>query len=1181
MEKQGKNTLKHRLRAMILLFVMFSMVILMANLVSSFEFDNVKSYNAQTKTATITNAFGLGEKLADVQLKTNTALQVGLGYQKVFEYEINSLTDYTSFIKETEIYNLKRAGTKENKNLDLKYLTYKDVEVNDYISVCEYDKNSMPFNCKQELKGKHTETQAVWNDLKSMDMKAEKMIISGWADVKQGDYYEWIPNFAGVQVSEWATWSGNLSLGLVSYWKADEDYLDALGINDGTNSGTANVSGKIKYGWDFEAGESDSVTIGTAPTLSFTTGDFAIVGWYKMESALTESIFGECTNGAGEGGYGFYIQTNQLVLGKGNTDESPYSTPRLQTGVMDLVAMSYNQATDEVTFYINTTSDVQSYSSNFADVEYCVGKYVGTNYLDGVLDELMIFNRTLSSTEVTYLYNLGNAGCSYGNESCFTGGDATPTIALNSPADAITSNNYLNTFSCTGTDDSKIQNISFYVNGSLNQTNTSVFNNTATTFSTSLADGFYNWSCKVWDNATTPQSAISTRTLTINISSPIVTLNSPANNYNSTNSNIIFECQASDSYGLTNISLMINGTINQTNTSVYNNTPTLFVDYYADGFYNWSCNAWNINLKSTTAGYNNFSIDTLSPIITITSPLATIDYQLINTNQVINWSITDAHLDKCWYNYKGTNTTMICANNFININMTDYLYRNLTFWANDTFGNTASQYFGWEYRLFENSRTYNPFSIEGSIETFYYDFYAPTITNANLYWNSTSKTSTLNSLGSNRYNATTSFLIPNIASSTNVSLFWNVNINSSYGLNSTANQQNISAILIDDCSVYGRVVLNYSLQDEALKTIINTTLNPCLTEVSLSIGNIINFSGNFTNNNNPRICLNLNNLGTLNSSMNVQTKYSATSYASEFSNLQNFFVTNTSIPLNIPLYDLNSSSSTEFLITAKGENSLPLQNALINLTRKYISDGIYRSVEIPTSDTYGQAKLHIDTNNVLYRLSIEKNGAMLQIFDVTPICENSLTATCNINLDLSSGGSNFDETNISGDLVFDLRFNQTNRNITFTFSSYSGNSYNMSVSATEFGRFENVSLCGDYINSSSGILICHIPISYGNTSLIYTIYKNGIIFHKGTLDISPTSSQIYGTTGIILAFLLMLTIPLMFSGHPIGMILGVFISFILIGSLMLIDVGSWVGMGSTMMWIVISGGILLWKLTKT
>jgi hypothetical protein len=61
----------------------------------------------------------------------------------------------------------------------------------------------------------------------------------------------------------------------------------------------------------------------------------------------------------------------------------------------------------------------------------------------------------------------------------------------------------------------------------------------------------------------------------------------------------------------------------------------------------------------------------------------------------------------------------------------------------------------------------------------------------------------------------------------------------------------------------------------------------------------------------------------------------------------------------------------------------------------------------------------------------------------------------------------------------------------------------------------------------------------------------------------------------------MITIPLMFSGHPAGMILGVVMAFILIGSLTLIDVQSWIGVGSTLMWIVISGGILLWKLNKT
>jgi hypothetical protein len=187
------------------------MTLFLIGIISAYEFDNVKTYDAETKTATITNGFGLpkilgGEKIAEVSLKSEQNVQVGLGYQKVFEYEITSLTDYNSFIKQTEVYNLKNGNQLEDKQIDLKYLTYEDVEIEDYKEVCSLSKNGTE-TCSYEVIGTHTEQREVWKDLTSNDLKIETKRISGWTDVKQGDYYEWIPEFAGIKVEEWA-WGG-------------------------------------------------------------------------------------------------------------------------------------------------------------------------------------------------------------------------------------------------------------------------------------------------------------------------------------------------------------------------------------------------------------------------------------------------------------------------------------------------------------------------------------------------------------------------------------------------------------------------------------------------------------------------------------------------------------------------------------------------------------------------------------------------------------------------------------------------------------------------------------------------------------------------------------------------------------------------------------------------------------
>jgi len=203
----------------------------------------IKSYDPITKTATLNSVED--DTIAIVQLKSNLNEQVGLGYQKVFEYEIDSKTNYDNFIQEIEIYNIKNGNTKENKQIDLKYLTYEEYEVNDYEESCSLNKNGTN-ECTNKIIGTHKEQQEVWNDLSSMNVKAEKIVISGWTDVKQGDNYEWIPTFAGTKVNEWATWVQS---------SGTKTYTDIGGVNytvltynsNGTfnHTGTSNLNVSI------------------------------------------------------------------------------------------------------------------------------------------------------------------------------------------------------------------------------------------------------------------------------------------------------------------------------------------------------------------------------------------------------------------------------------------------------------------------------------------------------------------------------------------------------------------------------------------------------------------------------------------------------------------------------------------------------------------------------------------------------------------------------------------------------------------------------------------------------------------------------------------------------------------------------------------------------------------------
>ena len=218
------------------------------------------------------------------------------------------------------------------------------------------------------------------------------------------------------------TWAGNISVGLVSYYTLDDNNLnDSIGANNGTNSGTTNVSGKIISARNFTASESDYINLSTtAGTLDFTTENLSINAWIKYYSGANDQIV------SANESYGFYTVINKIALGKIGVDDAPPSTTKLLNNTWVMATVVYDQSANLVYYYMNGTADSGSpvsYSTTFlANTQVMMGRYTygggAGAYFDGLIDEVAIFNRSLSSVEVSLLYN-SYTGCQYGNESCF------------------------------------------------------------------------------------------------------------------------------------------------------------------------------------------------------------------------------------------------------------------------------------------------------------------------------------------------------------------------------------------------------------------------------------------------------------------------------------------------------------------------------------------------------------------------------------------------------------------------------------------------------------------------------------------------------------------------------------------------------------------------------------------
>lgn len=153
----------------------------------------------------------------------------------------------------------------------------------------------------------------------------------------------------------------------------------------------------------------------------------------------------------------------------------------------------------------------------------------------------------------------------------------------------------------------------------------------------------YTISVQVSDGVNSPVAQNYTLTV-LNIPSPItdttapiVILNSPADNSQTNLTNISFNANVSDNVAVQNVSLFINGTLNQTNSSGLNNTDYIFSANLPNGTYNWAYQACDnssncIFSSNRTITVNTSLNDTVPPQVQFVSPTP-----LTNSNLTQNY----------------------------------------------------------------------------------------------------------------------------------------------------------------------------------------------------------------------------------------------------------------------------------------------------------------------------------------------------------------------------------------------------------------------------------------------------------------------------------------------------------------------------------------------------------------
>jgi len=378
------------------------------------------------------------------------------------------------------------------------------------------------------------------------------------------------------------------------------------GGNNGTLGGTAraNVSGKFGSALGLD-GNSDYAEIVDSSSLDIGTNSMTIEAWVypetfgsmdeivKKDGAYILRLSG--TSGAIEG-Y-LWADTNGNPVGP--------STNLLTQNAWNYVVMTYNTTHQQL--FVNGVADATDPQIGNVDnsaINLMIGSHQnkGSEFFEGNIDEVRIWNRSLSFEEIqqNYMSNLQKFNSSQW---------------------------YL------------------YVNQSLNSTDGLVNGNyTYNVFGIDESDGF---------------GTSGERSVSIDNVVPVVGLVNPANNtLNDTTNTINFFYNVSDVSSISNCSLIINKVINSTVESpTKDQTNSISAILGSSGTYNWSVNCSDAGGNVGASEVRNLSVNYTAPVptfITLNSPANGIS-DLVLGNVTLNWSILGVNKTEVFVNNNTNN----------------------------------------------------------------------------------------------------------------------------------------------------------------------------------------------------------------------------------------------------------------------------------------------------------------------------------------------------------------------------------------------------------------------------------------------------------------------------------------------------------------------------------------------
>jgi hypothetical protein len=212
--------------------------------------------------------------------------------------------------------------------------------------------------------------------------------------------------------------------GLVSWWPAEGNADDAMGTNNGTLvGGVSYAGGEVGRAFQLD-GTSGYVVVPADGSLNVgTNSGFTIEGWINpsdvsAQHPVVEYKFDGVASGVHlwltSGGVGSLFAN---IMDVNNGAHYITSAPGMvRTNLFQHIALTYNKSAGIASFYYNGSVVVTTNLGVFTPkttTDLLLGRRIDASsgfYYKGILDEISLYNRALSSSEIAVIYQAGIYG---------------------------------------------------------------------------------------------------------------------------------------------------------------------------------------------------------------------------------------------------------------------------------------------------------------------------------------------------------------------------------------------------------------------------------------------------------------------------------------------------------------------------------------------------------------------------------------------------------------------------------------------------------------------------------------------------------------------------------------------------------------------------------------------------